>query len=142
MPSELHEDMVDTLRAIATSFGYYRCGSSSFPFRERPDVVRFGQWPHGIFVADAKASEGPSDQEVLRRLRAYMCWFAALRVLGRVDVFALCHGRLHHHEAWTRTLSGLALEFRVRAACSEVTLARGLYCCLVVSGAVPSRARS
>lgn len=89
-PSELHEARVAVLADLASLAGY--SVSAAVDDRLRPDLVRLHRSVPALMIADAKATERPTDEATVRRLLGYAS-AATLWAESRFDVdIALCHG--------------------------------------------------
>jgi len=69
-PTAAHEQRVGELETLAILAGY--TVPIRMPWRLRPDVLRSHPATPGLFIGDAKETEGPSCADTLRRLRWYV----------------------------------------------------------------------
>ena len=88
-PSRAHEARRILLQTIAEAAGY-RLGMS-LPDGRRPDVLRLHVGRPGLFLGEAKHSEGPSDFSSIDRLRHYLGWLAPLHQRGVCSILAVAH---------------------------------------------------
>jgi len=58
---------------------------------ERPDVLRRPSTGRGLFVGEAKHSEGPSDMRSVTRLDRYLEWLLPVERTGGLAVLAVAH---------------------------------------------------
>lgn len=90
-PSRSHEERRSVLLTIAEAAGYRL--EFRFPNDRRPDVLRLHVDRTGLFLGEAKHTEGPSDSCSIDRLRVYL---DCLLPLVRRDVgglLAIAHPR-------------------------------------------------
>lgn len=90
-PSRVHETRRALLETIADAAGYRL--TMPLPDGRRPDVLRVHVDRVGLFLGEAKHTEGPYDLESADRLRHYLRWFvpACERAVG--SVLAVAHPR-------------------------------------------------
>lgn len=88
-PSRTHEARRVLLQTIADAAGYRL--PMSLPDGRRPDVLRLHVDCEGLFLGEAKHSEGPYDLNSIDRLRHYLSWLFSpcQRAVG--SVLAVAH---------------------------------------------------
>jgi hypothetical protein len=106
-PGPVHEGRVRTLEALATLAGFLT-EVTGLPDGRRPDVVRICTRRQGLFLGEAKAGEGPKDQEAVARLARYVAWWQRARRRGPA-LLVVCCGR-RDGRRWAAALTALAAE--------------------------------
>jgi hypothetical protein len=106
-PSELHEIRVGLLASMASLAGY----SIDIQIYNglRPDIARLNPSHCAIFIADAKATESPSNTETRARLLGYISSAQIWQRIGFAIYIAIGHGpdRAHEWESALRSLCTL-----------------------------------
>lgn len=113
IPSLTHEARVRSLETLADVAGF--CLPMSLADGRRPDVVRRPLLGEGLFIGEAKYTEGPTDQGSLDRLRAYLGWLAALETPHARCALVVAHS-FAQGEQWRSRLVWLC-EPRLDRAC-------------------------
>lgn len=90
-PSRSHETRRVLLQTIADVAGYRL--EMSLPDGRRPDVLRLHVARPGLFLGEAKHTEGPSDLCSVDRLRGYLDWLLPLCQRDVGCVLAVAHPR-------------------------------------------------
>jgi hypothetical protein len=88
-PSELHERRAHLLRDLGDLSGYTLDVATYTSLR--PDVCRLHRSARSIFVADAKATESPTDGATRRRLLRYAMATRLWSEAGIQVAFGACH---------------------------------------------------
>lgn len=103
-PSELHEMRVELLASMASLAGYSI--DVQIYNRHRPDVARLNPSHCSIFIADAKATESPSNRETRARLLGYISSTEIWLRRGFAVYIAIGHGpdRTHRWQSVLRSL--------------------------------------
>lgn len=104
-PSALHELRVRHLEVMATLAGF-SVEMRLYP-KERPDLVRAHVSRPAIFLADAKATEQPSDKETRRRILRYLTSSGLWARAGFDVAVVVCHGR-DRDARWAAMLDDLS----------------------------------
>ena len=107
VPSRLHEERRALLGTIADLAGYGL--EAVLPDGCRPDVLRWAGRGRGLFIGEAKATEGPTDDRSMARLSHYVGWLQALEGVGVPGVLAIAH-RVGSDAAWRCALTSLTAE--------------------------------
>lgn len=100
-PSELHERRVQILGNLADLSGFTL--DVAVYTSLRPDVCRLHHDASSILIADAKATESPSDGSTRRRLVRYAAATRLWTNAGLQVAFGVCHGP-DHCGAWSDVL--------------------------------------
>ena len=90
-PSHSHEARRVLLQTIADAAGYRL--EMLLPDGRRPDVLRIHVDRPGLFLGEAKHTEGPSDLYSVDRLRCYLDWLLPLYQRDVGSVLAVAHPR-------------------------------------------------
>lgn len=106
-PGPVHEGRVRTLETLATLAGFLTA-VPRLPDGRTPDVVRISTSCRGLFLGEAKASEGPGDREALARLARYVIWWQQACRKGPA-LLVVCCDQLDRRR-WASVLSALAAE--------------------------------
>ena len=88
-PSRTHEARRLLLETIADAAGYRL--ALLLPDGTRPDVLRHHVDQRGVFLGEAKHTEGPHDLESADRLRHYLGWLAVPNHRALGSVLAVAH---------------------------------------------------
>ena len=88
-PSRTHEARRVLLETIADAAGYRL--ALRLPDGRRPDVLRLHVDQTGLFLGEAKHTEGPYDLDSADRLRHYLGWLAAPSQRAVGSVLAVAH---------------------------------------------------
>jgi hypothetical protein len=118
-PGPVHEGRVRTLEALATLAGFLTA-VPHLPDGRTPDVVRISTSRRGLFLGEAKASEGPGDREALARLARYVIWWEQADRKGPA-LLVVCCDQLDR-ERWASVLSALAAEVNHPAVAQAASL--------------------
>ncbi len=134
-PRSMHQYRSDVLETIAVLAGFHT--EIIFPDGCRPDVARVSA-TYGVFLGDAKHSEGPDDEASLRRLRHYALWLVCPGRRAK-RVFAVCH-RIGQGRAWRLALNDIAKEICLEAVSTALSrrVASDAEVTWLVSGAMAS----
>ena len=91
IPSRAHETRLALLETIADAAGYRL--TMPLPDGRRPDVLRVHVARAGLFLGEAKHTEGPGDLHSVDRLRDYLRWLVppCERAVG--SILAVAHPR-------------------------------------------------
>lgn len=100
-PTAQHESRVGILAALADLAGY--TVDVRLDGRLQPDVTRLHRSSARLLIADAKATESPTDRATRARLTRYAERCASWRCAGFEVALALCHGE-DHAGAWRACL--------------------------------------
>lgn len=118
-PSDLHEVRVGLLSDLATLSGY--SVEVHIACVLRPDISRIQRACPRLLIADAKASESPSNTETRLRLRRYATaawpWLTAR---NSVD-FAICHDP-DPAEQWVQCLREVVESVGLAGSATSVTV--------------------
>jgi hypothetical protein len=106
-PGPVHEGRVRMLEALAALAGFLT-EIPGLPDGRTPDVLRICTGRQGIFLGEAKASEGPGDQEALTRLARYAAWWQRAGRHGPA-LLVVCCGRSEGGR-WAAALTALAAD--------------------------------
>ena len=109
-PSRTHEARRVLLETMADVAGY--CLEMSLPDGRRPDVLRIHVDRPGLFLGEAKHTEGPSDLNSTDRLRHYLDWLVPLCQRGVGSVLAVAHPR-GLEQAWQDRVEWLCQDLRI-----------------------------
>lgn len=122
-PSRGHEHLRAILLELAQLLGY-RLPIVGLPDGTQPDVLQRHPQTRGLFLGDAKWTEGPLWRETHQRLDGYADWIAvaAARAPG-ANVLALAFKDAGHCPLWTETLEHFVAK---RLMASSVPLSRRL----------------
>ena len=112
-PSHAHEKRRVLLRTIAELAGYKL--EMSLPDGKRPDVLRLHVGRLGLFVGEAKHTEGPSDFSSVDRLRQYLDWLLLLYQEGVGSILAIAHP-CGLGEAWRKRVDWLCQDLGIKGA--------------------------
>jgi hypothetical protein len=104
IPSRTHEARRSLLETLADISGFRR--ELILPGGDRPDVLRRLDNGRGLFVGEAKHSEGPSDMPSVDRLDRYLGWLMSVERTGGFAVLAIAHSP-GLHVAWRARLEWL-----------------------------------
>jgi hypothetical protein len=121
-PGEVHEERVRTLESLATLAGFL-IGIPRLPDGRIPDVVRMCSRRRGVFLGEAKASEGPGDLEALTRLARYIAWWRQAGHHGPAILAVCCDQR--DMMGWAAELTALAADFGIPIKASSKPLGQG-----------------
>ena len=91
IPSRSHEVRRVLLETIADAAGYRL--KSRFPDGKRPDVLRLHVNRTGLFLGEAKHTEGPTESCSVDRLRVYLDWLVPLCRQNVGSLLAIAHPR-------------------------------------------------
>jgi hypothetical protein len=120
-PGPVHEGRVRTLEALATLAGFLTA-VPRLPDGRTPDVVRISTSSRGLFLGEAKASEGPGDRDALARLARYVIWWQQAGHKGPA-LLVVCCDRLDSRR-WVSALTALAAEVNDPAIAQAEPLGR------------------
>ena len=88
-PSRSHEERRGVLETIAEAAGYRL--ELHLPNDKRPDVLRLHVDRTGLFLGEAKHTEGPSDSCSVDRLRVYLDCLLPLMRRNVIGLLAIAH---------------------------------------------------
>jgi hypothetical protein len=113
---------VRTLESLAALVGFVT-EIPGLPDGRIPDVVRVRSRRRGLFLGEAKASEGPRDLEALTRLARYIAWWQQAGQHGSAILMVCCdQGDMM---GWAATLTALATDIGIPTEASSKALGQG-----------------
>ena len=133
IPSRAHETRRVLLETIADAAGYRI--EMSLPDGRLPDVLRLHVDRPGLFLGEAKHTEGPSDFSSIDRLRHYLGWLVPLRQRDVGSVLAVAHPRGLGH-AWQNRVDWLCQDLRIEGVVGSTNVTPVTTVTFVVSGGV------
>jgi hypothetical protein len=123
IPSFTHEARRAHLQTLADVAGFRI--EVHFPSDDRPDVLRRLVNGRGVFLGEAKYSEGPSNMASVARLDRYLGWLLPVQQSGGSAVLAVAHSQ-GLEAAWRARLVWLAAGHRTDVNVWSASLARGI----------------
>ena len=133
VPSRTHEARRGLLETIADVAGYRL--AVSLPDGTRPDVLRLHVNRTGLFLGEAKHTEGPDDLDSVERLRHYLGWLAppCQRAVG--SVLAVAHPR-GLGRSWRDRVDWLCQDLRIERVVGSTSVTPATTVTFVVFGAI------
>lgn len=123
IPSLTHEARRALLQTLADVAGFRI--EANFPSDDRPDVLRRLVNGRGLFLGEAKYSEGPSNMASVARLDRYLGWLLPVQQSGGCAVLAVAHPT-GLEAAWCARLVWLAAGHKTDVNVWSASLARGI----------------
>lgn len=130
-PSQLHEERVAILDAIAVLAGFP--APARLVMGGLPDVLRVDPVGLGLFIGDGKETEVPSCRETQVRLRGYVSQLSRWSDLDRRGLLALCIPGMSPVTAWMEMLCRIAEEERFPARSDGVATLSSDHCLVWVT---------